>query len=216
MKRELFLPIISLICISLIQGCNDKPENLTTARQLVKEYYESGKYEEELSLVINKAKSEFESVDIKEKSVVLFDVDETALNNYDMSKKMGYGYVFEMVRKWEMEAKAPAILPVKDLYDYLIYRGAKIVFLTGRRNTSYPATYKNLTEQGYVVFDTLITRSDNEYKTPALDYKNSKRVELTEKGDDRIGTVGDQWSDLEGSYHGIQVKIPNYLYLIEN
>jgi len=147
---------------------------------------------------------------------VLIDVDETALSNYDVSKKMGYGYVFEIVREWEMEGIAPAIPQVKDLYDYLIDRGAKVIFLTGRRNKVYEETYNNLKEQGYTLFDTLITRSDNEYKVPALDYKNSKRVELTEKGYTIIGTVGDQWSDLEGQFHGVQIKIPNYLYLVED
>ncbi len=50
----------------------------------------------------------------------------------------------------------------------------------------------------------------------ALDFKSTKRVWLTEQGYEIIGTVGDQWSDLEGLYHGIQIKIPNYLYLIED
>ena len=49
----------------------------------------------------------------------------------------------------------------------------------------------------------------------AVDYKTAKRVFLTNKDYDIIGTVGDQWSDLEGEYHGIQIKIPNYLYLIK-
>jgi len=216
MKQNLSLLFILVISIIIILGCKDKPMNLSTARQQVKDYYESGKYDEELNSIIERAIDEFERITIKENSVVLIDVDETALSNYDVSKKMGYGYVFEIVREWEMEGIAPAILQVKDLYDYLIDRGAKVIFLTGRRNTVYEATYRNLKDQGYTLFDTLIARSDNEYKIPALDYKNSKRVELTEKGYDIIGTVGDQWSDLKGEYHGVQVKIPNYLYLIED
>ena len=46
--------------------------------------------------------------------------------------------------------------------------------------------------------------------------KSSKRKELVERGYDIIGTVGDQRSDIDGPYSGIQVKIPNYLYLIED
>jgi len=216
MKQNLSLPYNFVIFISIILGCKDEPMNLSTARQHVKDYYESGKYDEELNSIIENAKDEFESVDIKENSVVLFDVDDTALSGYDIGKKMGFGYDFEIVREWEMKGVAPVIPQVKGLYDYLIDRGAKVIFLTGRRNASYAATFKNLKDQGYTLFDTLITRSDSEYKTPPLDYKNSKRVELTKKGYTIIGTVGDQWSDLEGQFHGVQVKIPNYLYLVED
>ncbi|MFB3057197.1 MAG: HAD family acid phosphatase [Ignavibacteriaceae bacterium] len=46
----------------------------------------------------------------------------------------------------------------------------------------------------------------------SVDFKSTKRVELVQMGYEIIGTVGDQWSDFEGPYHGIQVKIPNYLY----
>ena len=93
MNKNISLPFISLIFISIILGCNDKPKNLTTARNLVKEYYESGKFDEELSTIIKNAKEEFERVDIKENSVVIFDVDETALDNYELAKSMGFGYV---------------------------------------------------------------------------------------------------------------------------
>jgi acid phosphatase len=190
--------------------------NLSTARQQVKEYYETGKYEEELNSVIKNAKDEFEMVEIKEKSVVLFDVDETALNNYELAESMGFGYVYQMNKQWNAEMKAPAIHKVKELYDYLIKKGARIIFLTGRNIPEYKVTYGNLIKEGYTNFDTLITQREHEYELSAQEFKSSKRKELVEKGYEIIGTVGDQWSDLEGQYNGIQVKIPNYLYLIED
>ena len=85
-----------------------------------------------------------------------------------------------------------------------------------RNIPEYEVTYGNLVKEGYITFDTLITQREHEYKLKAAEFKSAKRTELTEKGYDIIGTVGDQWSDLEGEYHGIQVKIPNYLYLIED
>jgi acid phosphatase len=216
MNKNLLPAFISLIFISIILGCNDKPENLTTARKLVKEYYESGKFEEELSSVIKDAKEEFERIDINENSVVLFDVDETALNNYELAKSMGFGYVYEMNKKWNAEMKAPAIAKVKELYEFLINKGARIIFLTGRNIPEYEVTYGNLIKEGYTDFDTLITQREHEYELSSQEFKSSKRKELVEKGYDIIGTVGDQWNDLEGPSHGMQVKIPNYLYLIED
>jgi hypothetical protein len=74
---------------------------------------------------------------------------------------------------------------------------------------------KNLDEVGYTEFDTLIVKDKKYYGIAALKFKSDKRTELTEKGYVIAGTVGDQWSDLEGPYHGIQVKIPDYQYFIK-
>jgi acid phosphatase len=202
--------------LSFVSGCNDKPENLTTARQHVKEYYESGRFEAELRKVIENAKNNFERVDIKENSVVLFDVDETALDNYELAKSMGFGYVYKMNKEWNAEMKSPAITQVKELYDYLINKGVRIIFLTGRNIPEYEVTYGNLVKVGYTEFDTLITQREHEQKMNNQDFKSSKRKELVDEGYDIIGTVGDQWSDIKGPHSGIQIKIPNYLYLVED
>jgi len=212
--RVIFSILFILIAALVLVSCSTTPVNLSVARESVKEYYESGKFDEELDEVISRAKDEFSAVEFTEKSVVIIDVDETALNNYEVSKKMGYGYVYEMVHEWTQNAKVPAFPQVKELYDYLLSKGSKIIFLTARRNDEYDATYKNLINQGFTEFDTLITKNKNEYETKSVDFKSAKRVELIEMGYEIIGTVGDQWSDLEGSHHGIQVKIPNYLYKI--
>ena len=213
--KKIIILILTLFLL-IISCATEKPVNLSIAREEVQHYYESGKFDEELNKVTEEAKEKFSKVDIKNNSVVIFDVDETALDNYGLAEQMGFGYVYEMNKQWNAEMKSPAIKPVKELYDYLLSKGSKIIFLTGRNFPEYKATYDNLKLAGYSVFDTLITQMDNERKMTAKDYKSNKRVELTKKGYDIIGTVGDQWSDLEGEYHGIQVKIPNYLYLIED
>ena len=195
---------------------NEKPVNLTIAREEVKQYYESGKFDAELDAVIENAKKQFDKIDFKNNSVVIFDVDETVLDNYELAKMMGFGYVYEMNKKWNAEMKAPAIEQVKELYNFLLSKGAKIIFLTGRNFPEYEVTYQNLINEGYTVFDTLITQIGDEKKMKAQDFKSSKRKWLTEQGYEIVGTVGDQWNDLEGDNHGIQVKIPNYLYLIED
>lgn len=215
--KTLFKVILAFITTTLLISCGtNKPLNLTTARYEVKEYYESGRYDEELDEVIKIARQKFQEVEFNENSVVIFDVDETVLNNYGLAELMGFGYVYEMNKKWNAELKALAIPQVKELYDFLIEKGAGIVFLTGRNIPEYEVTYKNLKQEGYTVFDTLITQREHEYELSATEFKSSKRKELIENGYEIIGTVGDQWSDLHGEYHGIQVKIPNYLYLIED
>jgi len=208
--------IILLLSLLLFSCATEKPVNLSIAREKVKQYYESGKYDEELNKVIADAKKDFEKVEFKNNSIVIFDVDETALNNYGLAEQMGFGYVYEMNKQWNAELKAPAIPQVKELYEFLLSKGSKIIFLTGRNFYEYEVTHQNLVNEGYTVFDTLITQIGDETKMKARDFKSRKRVWLTEQGYDIVGTVGDQWSDLEGYYHGIQIKIPNYLYLIED
>ncbi|GBD87742.1 HAD superfamily, subfamily IIIB [bacterium BMS3Abin03] len=215
MKNRNIKIVLFVLTVFYIAGCSTKPINLSVARDAVREYYESGKYDEELNSVIEKAQQEFNEIAVKKNSAVIFDVDDTALSNYEITKKMGFGYVNDMMDDWVLNAKATAIPQVKKLYRSLINKGINIIFLTGRKDFEYDATYKNLMDQGYTKFDTLITRRKDEYNMKAVDYKSLKREELTKKGYEIIGTVGDQPSDLNGPYHGIQVKIPNYLYLIK-
>jgi len=213
-----YITITIFLTIIFLSACDkkEKPVNLTIAREEVKQYYESGNFDVELDAVIEGAKEKFDKIEFKENSVVIFDVDETVLDNYKLAEEMGFGYVYEMNKKWNAEMKSPAIELVKELYDFLLSKGAKIIFLTGRNSPEYEVTYKNLKNEGYTVFDTLITQIGDETKMKNKEFKSAKRKWLTEQGYEIVGTVGDQWSDLEGEYHGIQVKIPNYLYLIEN
>jgi len=218
MKLFFTITLSLSLSLTLFIACdkNEKPINLTIARNEVKQYYESGKYDEELNGVIIEAKEKFGKVDFKDNTVVIFDIDETALNNYGLAEQMGFGYVYELNKQWNAELKAPAIPQVKELYEFLLSKGSKIIFLTGRNFYEYEVTHQNLVKEGYTVFDTLITQIGDETKMKAKDFKSGKRVWLTQQGYEIVGTVGDQWSDLEGYYHGIQIKIPNYLYLIED
>jgi len=211
---KFYIVIVSIFSFFLLISCSEqkKPENLTTVRKEVKEYYESGRFYNEVENVIKKAEEKFDRIEIKDNSAVVFDVDETALDNYGLAKSMGFGYVYKMNKEWNAEMKSPALKPVREFYDYLIAKGVHIIFLTGRNFPEYEVTYQNLKNAGYTVFDTLITQIGEETKMKSRDFKNSKRVFLTKEGYDIVGTVGDQWSDLRGEDHGIQVKIPNYLY----
>lgn len=211
MKKALTL----LLTFVLISCSSNQVVNLGTAKDVVKDYYESGKFDIQMNEVIKEAKEKFDKVEIKNNSVVIFDVDETALNNYGLAKLMGFGYVYDLNKKWNEELKAPAIEQTKDLFNYLLNKGFKIIFLTGRNSNEYEVTYKNLIQAGYTKFDTLITQGVEDQKLKAQEFKSKIRTELTNQGYEVVGTVGDQWTDLNGPYSGIQIKIPNYLYEIK-
>ncbi len=165
--------------------------------------------------VIKDAKEKFDKVEVKNNSVVIFDVDETALDNYGLAKQMDFGYVYDLNKKWNEELKAPAIKETQDLYFYLLNKGIKIIFLTARNYNEYEVTYKNLIQVGYSGFDTLITQSKVDQNLKSQEFKSKVRTELTTQGYEIVGTVGDQWTDLNGPYSGIQIKLPNYLYEIK-
>jgi acid phosphatase len=202
---------LSLTLIS----CSPALMNLDTAKDEVAKYYEYGQYEKELTEIISDAKEKFSKAELVPNSAVVFDIDETTLNNYQAIKKIGFGYESKYWDEWLEKAEAPAIPQVKSLYDFLIERGFKVVFITGKKDYQYEATYKNLKSAGYTEFDTLIVRSKEEYKLKSALFKSQRRKELAENGYVIAGCVGDQLTDCAGENCGIVIKLPNYLYLVE-
>jgi acid phosphatase len=212
LHHNLYLTLtLSLTLIS----CSPTLVNLDTAKDQVARYYESGEYEKELTEIINDAKQKFLKVELVPNSAVVFDIDETALDNYEAIKKIGYGYEKKYWDEWLEKADAPAIPKVKELYDFLLQKRFKIIFITGKKDYQYNATYKNMIAVGYTTFDTIITRNKDEYKIKSAQYKSNKRNELIDKGYVIAGCIGDQLTDCAGENCGIVVKLPNYLYLVE-
>lgn len=206
-----------ILIAAFFAGCSSAPKlvNLTTSKHEIINYYESGQYDKELLEAVNNAIDDFDKVQVQDSSAVVFDVDETVLSNYPHIKSVDFGYIHDLWDKWILEAKAPAIQEVRRLYSYLVDSKIHILFVTGRSLRHYEATLKNLKEAGYTTFDTLIVRSDKMEKAPAENFKSIERIVLTNMGYKIIGCVGDQWSDLEGAYTGIKIKLPNYLYEVD-
>jgi acid phosphatase len=190
-------------------------QNLDISKKLVENYYESGQFDAECKDVYDDAVKQIERLSLPKNTAVVFDIDETVLSNYNSTKSIGFGYVYEIWHNEIINAEEPAIPQTKIFYDWLISKNIKIIFLTGRYRKIYEATKKNLITKGFSRFDTLIVRNTNEMKIPAAEYKTQKRDELVKKGYNVIACVGDQWSDLEGGNTGIKIKLPNYLYLID-
>lgn len=208
---KIFFLLIALLAFS----CAQRISTLFSVRQEIETYYESGGYDKETSRVVDNAINKFKSIRAGDSAAVIFDIDDTALSYYELSKKIQFGYVPKLWDKWVDTQIVPPIPQVKKLYDFLVARGFRIIFLSGRRDYNYPGTLRNLDSAGYTKYDTLIVKNKDEYDLSALNFKSIKREKLTAKGYEIVGTVGDQWSDLKGPDHGIQVKIPNYIYTIE-
>ena len=218
MKRLFYFISILTFAILVLQGCKNNSKeisNLSTVKEQIKEYHKNGKYDSDLTRIIKKAKEEFAKIDAKNNSLVIFDIDETSLSNYQFGLDYEFGYNEQIWTEWVSKEKATAIKQVKDLYDMLISKGFKVAFITGRNTSHYESTRVNLINQGYTEFDTLITKKLDELKISAVKYKSTERTRLVQKGYEIVGTIGDQFSDLQGPYHGIQVKLPNYQYIVK-
>jgi acid phosphatase len=213
MKNQ--IKIFFFLTAFLALSCAQRIPTLFSVRQEIISYYDSGGYDKETARVVDDAIKKFKSIRTGDSTAVVFDIDDTALSYYELSKKIQFGYVPELWDKWVDHDTVPANPQVKKLYDFLVARGFRIIFISGRKRYNYEGSIKNLNLVGYTKFDTLIVKNKDEYNISALKYKSIKREKLTAKGYEIVGTVGDQWSDLRGPNHGIQVKIPNYIYAIE-
>ncbi|MCX6175048.1 MAG: HAD family acid phosphatase [Ignavibacteriales bacterium] len=211
---------ITILLTLLIIGCTSTNPtlqimNLGAAKNAVQAYYESGEFDRECAKIIDNAIDQIDGINLSGKSAVVFDLDETALSNYEYTKEIGFGYVDKLWNEWQQKGIAPAIKDTKRFYDYLLSKNIHVIFVTGRYAEVGEATKRNLIEQGYAKFDTLIIRSDNERKIPTAEWKAAKREELVSKGYNIIACIGDQWSDLVGDSTGIKIKLPSYLYLLD-
>ncbi len=207
--------LISFIFLFTINCSAQGLINLSTAKTAVEKYFSSGQYDLELNAIVDSALEKVSVLPKGNNDAAIFDIDETSLSNLPIMLKYDFGYEAKAWDEWVKGKFAKAIPQVKKLYDSLIARGVKIIFLTGRGADIIPASKQNLFEAGYTKYDTLVGKSAGDMKTKAAIFKEQKRKEFAGHGYNIIMCVGDQPSDLYGEYTGIKVKIPNYVYIIE-
>lgn len=207
--------LIFFVLLSFLGCSSSKLINLSEAKRNVIDYYETDKYYNELNSILEDVKEYFKNYNNKPNDVVVFDVDETTLSNYFYIKSIDFGYEPKLWEDWQDKGEADAITPVKNLYDILIEKGIKVIFITGRSTSNYEATYKNLINVGYTNFDTLICRKPIDSYTSMADFKYAMRKQISVNGYNIIANIGDQETDFTGGYNGKIVKLPNYIYKIE-
>lgn len=164
---------------------------------LIKRYYNSGAYEQQVHHICEKAMSYFSRVKVQSHSLVIFDVDDTAL--YNLRFRAGTDL---------LKPKTVAIQPVLALYKFLVNKGFKVVFLTSRDFCE--ETKNELINAGYTKFEELICMNHFDDDLTAV-WKASKRKELS-KVYTIVGSVADRDRDFFDNYNGYKVKLPNYLY----
>lgn len=185
-------------------------------------YVESGQYSLDFSVAAETALSYFLSLPITSdgKDVLVLDIDETSLSNMVYLKDQNYGskpFDSEVWRKWIEQSRSRPMQPMVRLAQEVQQRNVSIVFITGRRETSRNSTLSNLRSAGYSDWILLMMRSETiqgEGET-ALAYKTRCREHLAASGYRILGSVGDQWSDINGGFTGSGTfKMPNPFYFV--
>lgn len=216
-KKIISLAFVALSVVSAL-GYAKEPTNLAAAKQEVVRYHDSGEYEKDIQLIIDRArhylKTRLAHPSFHGKPAIILDIDETSLSNYPSMVKIDFGGTLEQIRQQEDEGLDPPILPTLKFYQFAKDKNIAVIFITGRFEYERDATIKNLENAGYHHWDKLILRSKEYEQAKASDYKNAMRKQITDQGYDIILNIGDQRSDLAGSNTGKNFKLPNPYYFI--
>ena len=151
----------------------------------------------------------------QEKLAMVFDIDETAVTNWQELVQADFAYNKAAFDAWNETGQAPAI-PGSLRIDKEAQRlGVAVFFITGRPERERAITEQNLKAQGFDGWQQLTLRSQSMEGKPAEVYKSSVRAGIVAEGYTIVLNVGDQWSDLKGKPEAeFSVKYPDPYYFI--
>jgi len=216
------IQVVALLFFILQQAVSlasaKEPENLHALKQAVIFYHDSGEYDFDQEGVAQRAR---DYLDMRinqntnnQKLAVVFDIDETALSNYQHMLKLNFGMIPQLVVEDIEKAEDPAIAATLKLYQYAKEKGLAIFFITGRHERLRDATQKNLKSVGYGEWDGMYLKPNDYRDKSVIPNKSSTRKRIQEEGYTIVVNIGDQFSDLAGGFAERVFKLPNPYYFI--
>lgn len=210
------LPAIALFATGVARAV--EPPNISTAKAAVMHYVDGGEYARDLARVSEQARAWIEQRVTErregERLAIVLDVDETAISNLAHMRAMDFGYVPAKWHDWVVAANAPAIEPVREIFELARRRGVEVFFITGRLMSDRANTERNLEAAGYGGYGQLICQPDNSKRNTGT-FKREIREQLVTEGWTLIANIGDEESDFTGGGAEKGFKLPNPFYLIE-
>lgn len=185
--------------------------------EFVADYLLGDQYRSDSKIVNQQAYFYVKTLNITDKDVFVFDVDETTLSNLQYFANHGFGtepHNKTAFKNWVNLGEAFALPETLVLYNKLVSRGIKIVFITERPLDLGAVTATNLKLAGYHTWEKLVTRDPTQYNgKDTFTYKRAERKKLVASGYKIIGVIGDQWSDILGTGKNTRTfKLPNPIY----
>jgi HAD superfamily, subfamily IIIB (Acid phosphatase) len=203
-----------------------QPANIGDLKFEATHYYNSGAYLTDLQLAAAPAIAWItEEAPRVDRPAVVFDVDETALSNWEELKANDFGRVFDGPcdklpkgpcgwQAWDLRAQSTVIPPTMGIFTTARDRGVAAFFITGRPESQRAATERNLTAVGYTGYTQLIMEPAGAHYVSALDFKAPQRAGIEQQGYTIIANIGDQPSDLDGGFSEQTYLLPNPFYRI--
>jgi predicted secreted acid phosphatase len=203
-----------------------QPANIGDLKTEATQYYDSGAYLTDLQLAtaptIAWINDEAPRVP---RAAVVFDIDETALSNWDAIRANDFGRVIDGPcdnlphgpcgwLAWDLRAASTVIQPTMDVFNTAKDRGVAIFFITGRDERQRAATERNLAAVGYTGYTQLIMEPVGAHYVSAADFKAPQRAQIEQQGYTIIANLGDQPSDLAGGFSEQTYQLPNPFYRI--
>lgn len=202
-----------------------QPANIGDLKAEAKSYYDSGGYLTDLQQAAWPAIPWIAAQAHRvSRPAVVFDIDETALSNYDALKANDFGRIMAGpchlphgpcgIPAWDQLAESTLIPPTMDVYTAAKDGGAAIFFITGRAESQRAATERNLADVGYNGYARLIMEPNGAHYVSAADFKAPQRRAIENEGYTIIANLGDQPSDLDGGSAERTFLLPNPFYRI--
>ena len=203
-----------------------QPTNVGDAILAATAYHESGQYGRDLALVATAASQWIaQRAAAVDRPAVVFDIDETALANWDVIKRDNFGRPVAGPcdlaldgpcgwAAWDQLAADTAIMPTLEAFRQAKAVKATVFFITGRPESQRAATEKNLKQTGYEGYERLYLVPDGARFGSATDFKAPIRAEIEKAGYTIIANIGDQPSDLFGGHAEKMFLLPNPFYRV--
>jgi hypothetical protein len=209
----------------------------------LKDYHESGEYEQDLAAVGQRARAylrrraqklratarrqcaqarrlepstpERRSACAKPKLALVLDIDETSLSNYEELAATNFNEAVAALALGVVQADSPAIQPTLLLYQVAQRQGVSVFFITGRPQGIPQVREQTEKNLKAAGYSDWAGVILNDTRQPTVPYKSGARAEIEKQGYDIIANVGDQESDLLGGHADRAFKLPNPFYFIE-
>jgi predicted secreted acid phosphatase len=174
-------------------------------------YHDSGQWNADTTQVVGRARRFVERHLNDRRPVIVLDIDDTALSNYDCLEAVDFN---RSATDCAAGGDLPAIPQTLGLYRYARARGVMVFFVTGRRTSVRGTTIANLRRAGYKGALRVFLRPNRQRLGRYAGWKARTRRAITRSGYEIVANVGDQRSDLDGGAALRAFKLPNPMYLI--
>lgn len=189
--------------------------NLDLSKKQLKDYVNSGKYYSEIDEKIKEAALIVSKYIGQKNKVVIIDIDETMVSEYDFMVQYDFGWFDENLEEAQKYEHFPSFNCVIDFINYCINSDIIVIVLSSRRERHRNTVINLLANAGYTKISNIVLRP-NEDKGTIQNFKIGQRKKIVDGGCDIILNIGDQPSDLDGGYADNIIKIPNPFYLIDS